>query len=254
MEAKLPSLKKSSKVKKSSDKSTKKEGSRKLSKRKSLLQNISPRGMRPLRNREYEKLKWTKTIQFPGLIRIRTDADGSCFFHAVAKAYFKPYITGKTKDGTPLDRKKFIRSLRKDFSKMLANKVDPKNPKSKTWYETMANGEWPRISKKMKEYTLESMQKELNSNASISNIYNEFISDQLDKDIYILDANKQDVYMTGTDDSLLYKQRTSIVILYLPGHYELVGIEEDGYIQTTFQPDSPLIQLIRNRMEDLTNI
>lgn len=209
--------------------------------------------MRPLRSREFEKIKWTQNINYPGLIRIRTDADGSCFFHAIAKAYFKPYITGKTKDGKPIDRKKFVRSLRKDLSKMLANKVDPKNPDSKTWYETVANGEWPRISEKMEEYSLKSMQKELDSNASVSNIYNEFISDQLNKDIYILDGIKQDVYMTGTDKKLLYKDRLSIVILYLPGHYELVGVEENGYIQTSFESNSGLIKMIRKRMKELSH-
>jgi len=209
--------------------------------------------MRPLRSREFEKIKWTQNITYPGLIRIRTDADGSCFFHAIAKAYFKPYITGKTKDGKPIDRKKFVRSLRKDLSKMLANKVDPKNPDSKTWYETVANGEWPRISEKMEEYSLKSMQKELDSNASVSNIYNEFISDQLNKDIYILDGIKQDVYMTGTDEKLLYKDRLSIVILYLPGHYELVGVEENGYIQTSFESNSGLIKMIRKRMKELSH-
>ncbi len=95
------------------------------------------------------------------------------------------------------------------------------------------------------------MQKELDSSASVSNIYNEFISDQLDKDIYILDAVKQDVYMTGTDHDLLYKDRTSIVILYMPGHYELVGVINDDYIETTFKPDHPLIQLLQERMSQL---
>jgi len=231
-------LKESSKMKKSRRKST-------------ILTGL--RNMRPLRSREFEKIKWTQHITYPGLIRIRTDADGSCFFHAIAKAYFKPYITGKTKDGKPIDRKKFVRSLRKDLSKMLANKVDPKNPDSKIWYETVANGEWPIISQKMNEYSLESMQKELDSNASVSNIYNEFISDQLNKDIYILDGITQDVYMTGTDENLLYKNRTSIVILYLPGHYELIGIEDNGYIQTSFETNSDLIQMIKKRMKELSH-
>ena len=66
--------------------------------------------------------------------------------------------------------------------------------------------------------------KELDSDRPVDNAYNEFISDQLNKDIYILDAVTQDVYMTGSDDNVLYKDRPSIVLMYLPGHYELVGL------------------------------
>ena len=205
-----------------------------------------------LKNREYERLNWTGTLQIPNLIRIRTDMDGSCFFHAVAKAFFKPYIFGKSKDGTPFDRKKFIKNLRKDLSKKLAEPVDPEDPDFGSWYETMAHGEWPRTSKTMKEFGLKHMQKELNSNASISNIYNEYISDQLDIDIYILDAVRQDVYMTASDNDLLYKDRRSVVILYLPGHYELIGTKDKDYIQTQFRPNSNIIQIIKERMNEKT--
>lgn len=207
---------------------------------------------RPLRKREYEKMNWKGNLQYPGMIRIRTDLDGNCFFHALAKSYFKPYITGKTKEGNPLNRKKFIKNLRRDLAKMLNKKVDPTDSDSLTWYESMANGEWTEEGKKIPELTLKYMQKELDSNASISHIYNEFISDQLDKDIYILDIEKKDVYMTGTDDALLYKDRPSIIILYLPGHYELVGVKDgEDYIQTIFEPDSDIIKTIRKRMTEI---
>ena len=218
----------------------------KKSKSRSILR------LRPLRKKLYEKLDWKGDLKIPGMIRIQTDADGNCFFHALAKAYFQPYITGKTKEGKPFDKRKFIKNLRKDLSKMLNNKVDPEDPDSLTWYESMANGEWGEESKNMPELSLKYMQKELASNSSISHIYNEFISDQLDKDIYILDGEKQDVYMTGTDDALLYKDRLSIVILYLPGHYELVGIKDNkNYIQTIFDSDSDIIRTIRKRMTEI---
>lgn len=221
-----------------------------LEKKKSLLSNLTR--PRALRKREYEKMNWNGNLQYPGMIRIRTDLDGNCFFHAIAKSYFKPYIVGKTKDGKPFNRKKFIKNLRKDLSKMLDKNIDPSDSQSLTWYESMANGEWTEEGKTMPELTLKHMQKELASNSPISHVYNEFISDQLDKDIYILDVEKQDVYMTGTDDALLYKERPSIVILYLPGHYELVGIkDEQNYIQTIFDYDSEFIKTIRKRMTEI---
>lgn len=205
--------------------------------------------IRPLSNTEYEKLEWDIFKDY-NMIRIRTDSDGNCFFHALAKAYFKPYITGKIGD-SDFNRRDFIKNLRKDLSKTLAVK---KTGSKKTYYETLSNGEFPKIAKEMSTYSLKNMQKELDSNASISNIYNEFISNQLAIDIYILDGIKRDVYMTGTDDQLLYKNRKSVVVLYLPGHYELIGImHPKDFLETYFSPDSSFISSIKKRMNQLRN-
>ena len=208
--------------------------------------------MKPLLNHEYENLKWDGVFKKFNLIRIRTDMDGSCFFHALAKAYFKPYIVGKI-DDEPFNRKEFIKNLRKDLAKTLALKVDPEDTESKTYYQTLSNGEFEKISETMPKYSLKHMQKELaNSSKPVSNIYNEFISDQLNLDIYILNGKTKDVYMTGSDNSLLYKGRRSVVILYLPGHYELIGLmDKDNNIETIFSPKSKFIKKIRERMTEL---
>lgn len=208
--------------------------------------------MKPLLNHEYENLKWSGVFEKFNLIRIRTDMDGSCFFHALAKAYFKPYIVGKI-NNEPFNRKEFIKNLRKDLAKTLALKVDLEDPESKTYYQTLSNGEFEKISGTMPKYSLKHMQKELaNSEKPVSNIYNEFISDQLNLDIYILNAKTKDVYMTGSDNSLLYKNRRSIVVLYLPGHYELIGtMDKDNNIETIFSPKSKFIKKIKERMTEL---
>jgi hypothetical protein len=58
--------------------------------------------------------------------------------------------------------------------------------------------------------------------------------------------------MLGDDYDLLYKRRKSIVILYLPGHYELVGVRyKNGVEKTLFSPDDPFIKVLRRRMEKL---
>ena len=208
--------------------------------------------MKPLINEEFEILKWDEHFKDYKLLRLRVPTDGSCYFHALAKAYFKPYITGKIDDET-FDRKSFIRNLRKDLAKKLGSNIDPKDHRSKTYYDTLSNGELKKIAKSLPEYSLENMQKELSSSTtSISNIYNEFISNELNIDIYILDALKKDVYMTGTEDKLLYKNRKSIVILYMPGHYELVGYSpSQDYVETYFEPTHPFIKHIQNRMNQL---
>lgn len=217
-----------------------------------------------LTSTEYMRLGWEQdpkaVIRYPNLVNIRTPTDGSCFFHALLKAYFIPYIRGKL-SGEALDRKEFVRKLRKDLALKLGQRVFPQETDSLSYYQILANGQLPEIAKSLPQYSLESLQKHLDSSRPISNIFNEFISNELDKDIYILDMVKKDVYMTGTDLNLLYKDRDSIVILYMPGHYELIGEishgdqtyteKTDQYVTTLFAYDHPLIQTIKARQKQL---
>lgn len=208
--------------------------------------------MNYLVNSEYEALRWGEPFP-PNLVRIRIPLDGSCFFHAIARSYFKPYITGKL-DSKPFNKIKFIRELRKSLAVKLGSKISPTS--ELTYYETLSRGQLPEIARTMPAFSLKSLQEELDSSRSVGNIYNEFISDQLDKDIYILDGSKRDVYMTGNDDEILYKSRPSIVLLFIPqenqkgngGHYELVGEENNGIIKVLFEPTDNLTETIRNRM------
>lgn len=202
-----------------------------------------------LSNTEYEKLNWSGPFQYNDLVRIRVPADGSCFFHAIAKSYFIPYITGYL-NNEPLNKKDFIRKLRKDLAIKLQSRTDPTDPASPIYYDLLSGGQLEEFSRSVPSYSLENMVNELDSDKPVDNVYNEFVSDQLDKDIYILDMTKHDVYITGDDYNILYKKRPSIVILYLPGHYELVGLLEGDTIKTLFDPDHDLIQAIRNRINN----
>ena len=207
--------------------------------------------MNHLTDSEYEALHWREPFNYPNMVRIRIPTDGSCLFHAIARSYFKPYITGKL-NGKVFDRTKFIRDLRQSLS----IKLGSKEKGGLTYYETLSRGQLPEIAKTMPAYSLTNLQQELNSSRSVSHIFHEFISDQLDKDIYILDAAKRDVYMMGDDDEILYKHRPSIVLLYIPsnqekegsGHYELIGLQDDDNIRTLFDPTDEFIGAIRYRM------
>lgn len=204
--------------------------------------------IRHLSDNEWERLDWKSPFGFKGMIRIRTPKDGSCFFHALAKSYFRPYMTGKL-DGEPFNKKEFIKNLRKSLAEKLASRVKPTDPASLRHYDLLSRGTLEEFSKSVPAYSLENMQKELmDPSKPVDNVYNEFISNQLNKDIYILDAVKRDVYITGDDDEILYKGRPSIVILYFPGHYELIGLKTDEKLKVLFDPNHSFIRTIRKRM------
>ena len=193
--------------------------------------------MKPLIDIPSEKIEF-KFLQEFDLVRVGVPLDGSCYFHAIAKAYFKPYIMGKVGEGV-FDRSEFVRNLRKDLSLALP-----------AVYSKLAHGELLEISKTVPKYSLQNLQKELDSNSPISNYFNEFISDSLNIDIYVLDAKTKDVYMFGADLNLLYKNRKSVVLLYLPGHYELIGLlHPNSNVETYFSPTHPLIKKIRERID-----
>lgn len=198
----------------------------------------------------YEPLNWQGNFRFPRMVRLRTIADGSCFFHAIANAFFVPYRTGELR-GKPVSRSDIIRGMRHDLSIKLGAKPDAK---SLAPYDLLSRGQLKDLAKTLPQFSLAKMQAQLDSSDHVDNAYNEFISNELNKDIYLLDLSKQDVYMTGNDDEILYRGRESIVILYMPNHYELVGLLRENdprTVDTLFQPGHEFIQALRRRMGEL---
>lgn len=177
--------------------------------------------------------------------------DGSCFFHAIFLGYYRPYQIGY-EGGRLLDRKKFVRNFRDELAKKLEEPVNPQDNNSKILYQTLSNGELESIGKEVPEYSLENLQETLRTGVAVDNAFMEIVSDVLDLDIYILDAKTKDVYPIGTSGELYHKGRRTVVLLYLPGHYELVGIKLNNSIQTLFSPNHDFIESIRERLRLLT--
>lgn len=204
----------------------------------------------PLVGKTYDFLNWDHfSIPNQRMIRIFTIPDGHCMFHAIANAFFIPYRKG-TINNIPITQTEIVTRMRSDLAHQLELK-SIENP-SKTNYEMLGGGAVATMSETLPRYKLSNMIKELMSSSPIDNLYNEFISNTLNKDIYILSAEKEDVYMFGDDYKLLYKNRESIVILYVPGHYELVGLQDkNGRERTIFPYNDPFINLIRKRMDML---
>ena len=184
-----------------------------------------------------EVLDWPgSSLDIPHMVRIGIIADGSCFFHCIAMARCVPYAEKK------LERPPFIKGFRLDLSKCLADK-----------YTKLSRGNLPDLAKDIPRCQLASLQEEMIKSLTIDNIFNELISDELECDIYILHAEKKDVYIMGKEEELLYKNRPSIVLLYLESksHYELIGLKDDKETITYFRPDSFFITKIKERIKEL---
>jgi len=185
------------------------------------------------------KLTFTESSN---IVVLPTIGDGNCFFHSVLRAFNTNYIKAKS----ITDRVNLARTFRNALADLLE---EPDPLTGKNYYAGLNNGELERFSGGVKEYTLAALQKELRSSTPVDNIYQELISNSLNKDIYIIDGTKKDMYHVGSAFSLYYKGRNSIIIYYIPGHFEVVGIKHsDGSIDTLFTPEHPLIQSCRERL------
>lgn len=169
---------------------------------------------------------------YPELIRINSIGDGDCFFHSVMNALYSEY-----KNSDTVKRKKLIKELKDSLIIYLESE-----------YKNLSRGNLESFSTEIPEFSLENMKKELSLSTPIDNKYNELVSNYLSIDIYLLDYEKQRRYITGQDDDILIKDRNSIIILVLPGHYEFVGVRKSEFtVQTVFHPDHPLIKKLRSK-------
>lgn len=182
------------------------------------------------------------------LVVIDVPGDGSCLFHCILGAYTSTYFRLPTHERI---------NMVKEYRESLAD-VLPK------YYNKLGKGNIKDIAKTMPEYSLKSLQDRIrDSSEYVDNIFNEYISNVYDIDIYILSEKTGDVYAMGADMSLLYKNRDSVVILYTSfvvpgsdveaGHYQLIAHKRsDGENSKLFSHDYPLIVDLKNRLKELS--
>jgi hypothetical protein len=175
-------------------------------------------------------LQWNNDFDQWKLICINVPGDGHCLFHALCLGFFKPYIDKS------YDRMDIIINLRQQLSETLGEYVDKRH--KIRYYDLLHDGHIKSFAEHVEEYSLEKMKEALNSDASIGYGYLEFIANQLNKDIYILDGDKKTLYKT---DELLVKKRHSVVLYYDHGHYQLIGLKDHDKVKTHFRPTHPFI-------------
>ena len=185
---------------------------------------------------ELEILDWEGLSDFyyDGLIKKREIDDGSCFFHCIVDSFYKPYQLGE------IDKKEYITTLRKDFANALTTDI----------YEKLSRGQLREFSKKVPGYSLTDFKTILDSRQFVDNRFNEYISNVINKDIYIIDYENKNVYITGKDDDILYKNRDSIVMVWInKNHFDLAGVLQGKKLTTLFKYDHPFIQTIKQNLK-----
>ena len=157
-------------------------------------------------------IKW-KGFEAWDLKRHEVPKDGHCLFHAIALAFFKPYME-ECFNGEPMSRLQMIKNLRYELSEKLAQPIKNSN---KRYYDLLNNGNTLKFAATVPEFDINVMRRELNSDHYIGYGYLEFVSLQLNKDILILDGKNEDLYYTD-EYKLSIKNRNAIVLYYKDYH------------------------------------
>ena len=119
-----------------------------------------------------------------------------------------------------------------------------------THYETLGNGNTCKFSEEIPEFKLSYMKDQLNSDNPIGYGYMEFIGNIINKDIYTLDARHRDIYTMDELALSIKGNRKSIILFYLEGHFEMVGLYEETGIITHFNPEHELIRFLYRRVQE----
>jgi len=177
------------------------------------------------------------------LYAIPSIGDGSCFLHSVLRA-ISPEYTSKTRK----EKIEMVSDIRKELAEMLDKKPEGTN-EEKTYYELLSRGELKELSKTFDETKLETMKKFLRGKGWFNELYIEFISNVFDVDIYIIDHNKKDLYIRGSNE-LYFKNRNSIIIGYYSElHFDTLAIKDtNGKKRTYFSPSSPVVSCLKNKL------
>lgn len=159
------------------------------------------------------------------LVKIKTPDDNHHLFHAICQAFFKPYIDEEF-NGCKISKLQVVLNLRKELADKLGQFIPGKGLRYYDLYKSDANA------------SLLQTQSKLASTEAITFGYFNYLSHQINKDIFIL-QNDGTLYPC---DELVYKNRTAIILYYHNHHFDVVGIKNDNHIQTHFRPTHDLIQ------------
>lgn len=186
---------------------------------------------------QVEQLQWADSplklpVELTGILyRIGVKGDGSCYFHSILRAFNATYINNP--------------ELRTSYTVAFRSELVPKLRKH---YESLGDGNLKEFGDVSPEFSLAELSKLLNSMSAVGDSFRELISRELDINIFIVDILRRDLYVSGDNVSTMYSPRPSVVLLYLPGHYETVALKgKDSQLHGYFVWENQLIQALYRR-------
>ena len=205
------------------------------------------------------------------LVRIANIGDGSCFIHAILKAFYKPYQD----NNNAKYRLQTAAEVRRDLGVLLSLE-NPEYPDHVYWEttgrgqfpallmqeivdENMINGEMGDGEEAFLDYSLYGLQRFFNSYFWIGDESYNFISDAFNIDIFVMRINTKDV-ISHIHTKVPDKKRDAIVIVSNDAHYETLALKTKNGFQTVFPPDDPFIDILTKRFigegnfNDITNM
>jgi hypothetical protein len=180
-------------------------------------------------------------------ITIDTPPDGNCLFHAILNATSLSYRLGKI-NNKDMPQLAIVNAVRADLS----TKLNTKAPgKEKTYYEELYDGHIHEFADHVPEFTLRNMQQLLKPGNAIGYGYLGYLSDVFNIDLYVLDGTTNDIYIS--DELPFYSKgnRDSVVLRYVAGHYELVGLLKGDEIISYFSSDHLFIKFLYRRVYNI---
>lgn len=165
--------------------------------------------------------------------------DGHCLLHSVCNAIYISYRTGCL-NGRRINRQRMMVDLRSEMAVMLGEITES----GETFYESISEGGLAEMAKVVPELRLARLQSLFKSDRFLGEETKLVIEAILDKSIYILDSNTQDVYFTAE----IPKERDSVVIIYDGGHFDMVSIRDTNHYVTHFKHTHPFIAFLRKRV------
>lgn len=179
---------------------------------------------------EYIRSTYFSSRGINKLLRYGNPQDGSCYIHAILRAFSKPY-----KKLTVAERSVFIIQLRKELSAHYTREI----------HDGIGNGYF--ATSEVPAYRYENMKLAIaDPGYWIPQPLMEFIGDQLETNVYIIRGIDAEPYVFGDTASHVKPGRKNVVLYWInDNHYETVGqLELNNQVRQVFMDGHPLVKAI----------
>ena len=189
------------------------------------------------------------------------------FYRSSFESWYTVYQREQTKEGTFIGKDFIVSRARMELADELRKPVDEtilksgrfqgnsqinfRKDKQLVLYDLLSDGMLAEYSKTHPEYSIESLMDGLRKGyAPVYGIF-ELFSETFAVDIYIIDDESKDVYVTGYER--FFQKGRSGYVLYLTrreglfDHYDLVGVQ-GKMIETYFLASNPFIVFLKERI------